>query len=106
MAKIYDANGQKMNVNGICDEIINTITAEQKSILAEHIRTYKDTFKNSHMVIAHAILDSYRSLDSTSEQGMRIRKLLDNIMTKYQKSNPANTEDQSAYNNLISTILG
>ena len=104
MAKIYNANGQKMNVNGICDEIINTITAEQKSILAEHIRTYKDTFKNSHMVIAHAILDSYRSLDSTSEQGMRIRKLLDNIMTKYQKSNPANTEDQAIYYNLICRI--
>lgn len=104
MGKIYNANGGKMGLAEICEEIQQTITTEQKNLLAENIRRYDDVFQNSQMKLAHAILDTYRSIDSTSEQGVRMRKLLDNIMTKYQKSTPANANDQAIYYNLICRI--
>lgn len=104
MGRIYNANGNKMNLAEICAEIQETITSEQKNILADNIKKYEDIFQNSQMKLAHAILDSYRSIDSTSEQGVRMRKLLDNIMTKYQKSTPANADDQAIYYNLICRI--
>lgn len=103
MAKIYDANGNKMNVTGICDELIQIMTAEQKDVLAKSVAKYE--FGNSQIRLAHGILDAYRSIDGTNEQGVRVRKLLDNLMTKYQKSIPANAEDQAVYNNLISKMM-
>ena len=56
------------------------------------------------MKLPHGILDEYRLFDGTSEQGARLRMLLDNIMTKYQKSTPANADDQAIYRNLINDI--
>lgn len=100
MSKIYDANGNKMNVAGIVAEVIAIATDEQKELLTKSLQKYAD-IDNSHMKVAHAILDSYRFIDGTSEQGMRLRKLLDNIMTKYQKSSNTTADDQSQYNYLI-----
>ena len=102
MAKVYDANGNKMNVTGICAELLEVMNAEQKKMLADAIGKYE--FDNSQMKLAHSILDIYRNIDGTNEQGMRIRKLLDNLMTKYQKSTPANVEDQSVYHDFIARI--
>ena len=102
MAKIYDANGNKMNVTGICAELMEKMTPEQKEVLANAVAKYE--YDNSQMKLAHGILDAYRSIDGTSEQGMRVRKLLDNLMTKYQKSTPANAEDQAIYHNFITEI--
>ena len=102
MGKIYDASGAKMNVAGIVAEIISITTDEQKKVLADNIARYD--FANDQMKLAHGILDSYKSIDSTSEQGMRLRKLLDNIMTKYQKSTVANADDQSQYRYLITEL--
>ena len=104
MGRIYNAIGIKMNLAEICAEIQETITSEQKNILADNIKKYEDIFQNSQMKLAHAILDSYRSIDSTSEQGARMRKLLNNIMIKYQKSTPANADAQAIYHNLICKI--
>lgn len=102
MSRIYDANGNKMNVAGIVAEVIEIITDEQKKLLANSIAKYE--MANSHAKLAHGILDVYKSIDSTSEQGMRLRKLLDNIMTKYQKSNNTTADDQSQYNYLIGQL--
>ena len=102
MAKIYDANGNKMNVAQICAELIETLTHEQKEILAKAVGKYD--YANDQMKLAHGILDTYRHIDSVSEQGARVRKLLDNLMTKYQKSTPANADDQAQYRNLINEI--
>ena len=102
MAKIYDANGNKMNVAGICAELVEKMTYEQKKMLATTVAKYE--YSNSQMRLAHSILDIYKNIDSTNEQGMRVRKLLDNLMTKYQKSTPANAEDQAIYNNFINEI--
>jgi hypothetical protein len=102
MAKIYDANGNKMNVAGICAELQETMTTEQKQLLANAVGKYE--YDNEQMKLAHGILDVYRSIDGSNEQGMRIRKLLDNLMTKYQKSTPANAEDQAVYRNFINDI--
>lgn len=102
MGKIYDANGAKMNVAGICAEVLEIVTPEQKSALAANLAKYD--FANDHMKLAHAILDTYKSIDSATEQGARLRKLLDNIMTKYQKSTVANTDDMSQYRFLITEL--
>ena len=102
MAKIYDENGNKMNVAGICAELQEKMTTEQKEVLAKAVAKYD--FTDSQAKLAHGILDAYRSIDGSNEQGMRVRKLLDNLMTKYQKSTPANAEDQAVYNNLVAKI--
>lgn len=102
MAKVYDKNGNKMNVAGICAELVEIMTYEQKQVLAKAVAKYE--FDNSQMKLAHGILDTYRHIESTSEQGARVRKLLDNLMTKYQKSTPANSDDQMHYRNLINEI--
>lgn len=102
MAKVYDKNGNKMNVAGICAELVEIMTYEQKQVLTKAVAKYE--FDNSQMKLAHGILDTYRHIESTSEQGARVRKLLDNLMTKYQKSTPANSDDQMYYRNLINEI--
>ena len=102
MGKIYDANGNKMNVAGIVAEVIEIATYEQKQMLSNAIAKYD--MANSHAKVAHGILDVYKSINSTDEQGMRLRKLLDNIMTKYQKSNNTTADDQSQYNYLIGQL--
>ena len=99
MSKIYDASGAKMNVAQICEELKVVLTAEQRKSLSNACSKYE--FDNSQMKLAHGIIDSYRLIDSISEQGMRARKLMDNIMTKYQKSLPANADDQMYYRNLL-----
>lgn len=102
MSKIYDKSGAKMNLAGICGELQEIMTVEQKEVLAKACDRYE--FDNSQMKLAHGILDTYRLVDSTSEQGMRVRKLMDNLMTKYQKATPANADDQVIYRNLLTEI--
>jgi hypothetical protein len=102
MARIYDKAGNKMGLHAICAELVEITTPDQKKILANAIAKYE--FDNSHMKLAHGILDSYRLIESTSEQGQRVRKLMDNIMTKYQKSTPANSDDQAIYRNCINDL--
>lgn len=102
MGKIYDANGIKMNVGGIVAEILEKTSDEQKKLLSSNISKYN--FDNAQMKLAHGILDSYKEIDSTTENGMRIRKLLDNIMTKYQKSAQPSADDMQQYNFLITEL--
>lgn len=104
MGKIYDKNGKKMNVSEICEEIISTMTNEEVDMLYSNIEAYDEEVDDAHGHIAHAILDSYKYIDSTSERGQRLRRLLDNIMTKYQKSTKTSDEDESSYKNLINSI--
>ena len=104
MGKIYDKNGKKMNVSEICEEIISTMTNEEVDMLYSNIEAYGEEVDDAHGHIAHAILDSYKYIDSTSERGQRLRRLLDNIMTKYQKSTKTSDEDESSYKNLINSI--
>ena len=102
MGRVYDASGNKMNVAGIVAEVLEIATDAQKQMLANSIAKYE--MANSHAKVAHGILDVYKSIESTTEQGMRLRKLLDNIMTKYQKSMNTTADDQSQYNYLIGQL--
>lgn len=103
MGKIYDANGNKMGLQAICDEIASIATKEQKEELLSAINKYD--YKDSQMKLAHGILDMYKKIDSATEQGARLRKLLDNLMTKYQKSvATTSADDQSIYHNLICSL--
>jgi len=102
MAKIYDKAGNKMGLQAICTELVEITTPDQKKILADAIAKYE--FDNSQMKLAHGILDSYRLIESTSEQGQRVRKLMNNIMIKYQKSTPAGADDQLIYRNCINDL--
>lgn len=100
MGKIYGVNGEKMGLQDICDEVVALVTEEQAQVLTNNIGKFD--FKDSQMKLAHGILDTYKTIDGTSETGARLRKLLDNLMNKYQKSViqiPA--DQQSIYHNLI-----
>lgn len=102
MARIYDAQGNKMNLQAIAQELTDIMTEEQKQALLQATEKYE--FDNSQMKLAHGILDTYRSIESTTEQGQRVRKLMDNLMTKYQKSTPANADDQAIYHSLLVSL--
>lgn len=99
MSKIYDKAGNKMNVGGIVAEILEIATDEQKKMLADSMAKYGEM--NSHAKVAHGILDVYKNIDGNTDQGARLRKLLDNIMTKYQKSSNTTADDQSQYHYLF-----
>ena len=99
MARIYDKAGNKMNLQAIAQELVDIMTTEQKQVLLQATEKYE--FENSQMKLAHGILDTYRHIESTTEQGQRVRKLMDNLMTKYQKSTPANSDEQTIYHQIL-----
>lgn len=104
MGKIYDKEGKRMNVTDICREIQNITTKEQRSIIGVHVRHHVEHNPDitEQAVFAYSVLDSYHQIDSTTEQGARLRKLMDNLMTKYQKSTMnASAEDMAEYKGLI-----
>lgn len=102
MGKVYDASGNRMNVAGIVAEVLEIATDDHKKMLANAIAKYD--MASSHAKVAHGILDIYKDIDCTTEYGMRLRKLLDNIMTKYQKSSNTTADDQSQYNYMIGQL--
>lgn len=109
MGKVYDVNGVKMNVAEICSEVIKIMPADIKTKMAESINGYIDVSPDRTLqyCIAHSILDNYSSIESTTESGTRLRKLCDNIMTRYQKSTTnASTEDMVVYHDLAEVITG
>jgi hypothetical protein len=105
MSKVYDTNGNKMSVQNMLEELRNN--SSYATPLAKALDTDNSkSIKNSQMRLAHAILDSYKSVDGTTPEGERARKILDNLMTKYQKSNGTpSTEDNSAYHSFICDTL-
>lgn len=105
MGRLYDANGAKMNVTQACTELQTIMTHGQATMMNNAIKQYIHLGWKPNKIIAHAVLDSYVDIESTSETGQRVRKIMDWLMTKYQKSSYSPTaEDTEAYNNLIATI--
>lgn len=107
MGKIYDKDGKKMNVTEICGEVMDIITEYEISKLYGAMERVQIKDAKPLESLSHAILDVYKYIESTSERGQRLRKLLDNIMTKYQKSvGNVSEEDNKSYTNLINMIKG
>lgn len=103
MGKIYDKDGKKMGISEICTELLNTMTDAQVVMLNDAMAHTSDDQRKE---IAHAILDTYRFVDSSSEQGQRVRKLMDNLMIKYQKSTVQPTEiERDAYTGFINKLI-
>ena len=69
MARIYDKSGAKMGLQAICGELVESMTAEQKKVLAEATDRYN--FDNDQMKLAHGILDTYRHIEYTGSQRVR-----------------------------------
>lgn len=100
MAKIYDESGNAMNMQQILGEISNTINDGDALTLGKAINMQTEG-KNSLRKLSHAILDSYAAITDD-----RIKKLLNRVMIRYQKSTtPASNDDQSAYHSLMCDIL-
>lgn len=106
MGKIYDANGKKMGLAEICEELLNTMNDSQVITVECAIDDNMVAANgNPRRAFAHAVLDSYKHIDSTSEQGQRVRKLMDNLMNKYQKSAVQPTEmEMDTYQGLVNKI--
>lgn len=105
MGKIYDTQGNKMNVQQILGEVVSTITDTQSEVLGRSLIAYNGVSASDRRM-AHAILDSYKYIDGTTPQGERMRRLCDNLMTKYQKSiGNISVEDSSAYHSAICDII-
>jgi hypothetical protein len=104
MGKVYTANGEKMNVQQILAELQGTTVTKEplrKSLTSD----LSKSIKNDQMRLAHAVLDCYKNVDGATPEGERARKLMDNIMTKYQKSvGTPSAEDQAMYHSFICDI--
>lgn len=107
MGRLYDENGAKMNVVQACEELTRLLTEDELNKMSANMCTCDQHEASSHKMLAHAILDTYSSIDSTSDRGQRVRKIMDWLMTKYQKSIATTTEEENtAYTRLILKING
>lgn len=103
MGKIYNAEGKRMGIAEICAEIKQTVTDQQRASISNMVWfNSKSEGMTPQALVAHTVLDAYHLIESYTEQGMRLRKLMDNLMTKYQKSaTNASEEDMRYYKDLI-----
>lgn len=101
MGKIYDGEN-KLNILQVCDKLRNEITAEQAKALAPHHNVAHTTAKAQ---FAHMVLDGYKSMPSTTEQDMAIKKLAKHLMEKYMKSSATMENEESAFKILIDDII-
>ena len=101
MGKIYDGEN-KLNILQVCDKLRNEITAEQAKALASHHNVAHTTAKAQ---FAHMVLDGYKSMPSTTEQDMAIKKLAKHLMEKYMKSSATMENEESAFKILIDDII-
>lgn len=105
MGKIYDANGNKMDVAGICKEITEKVNADELKVMKECITKYDGILKKPNEILAHVFVDTYRKISSIDERGQRIRKLTAGIINKYQKSiTEPRAEDIAEYQALLDYI--
>lgn len=111
MGRVYDANGNKMGVKEICEELVSRLDTDTAKVIADNIGVHCSVVdavnkEYSQSSFAHAVLDSYKHIDSTTENGQRLRKLMDNLMTKYQKSTASpSADDMKAYSNMVKSIF-
>lgn len=99
MGKVFDANGNKMNFSQVCTYLKHNLTDEHLRVLGNHMPKEG----TPHARFAHAVLDSYKYAESTSDAGVEVRKALDYMLTKYQKSSqPLNVVDSDDVKELIS----
>lgn len=107
MGKIYDKDGNKMDVAGICREIGDIIKPEESAEVAKQISKYDGVLDKPNAKLAHAFVDTYRKISSTDERGQRLRKLMAGVINKYQKSvTEPRAEDNAEYQELIYVITG
>jgi hypothetical protein len=104
MGKVYDASNNRMGAQQMLDELRGNGSLHPLSVALSS--DLSKSIKNDQMRLAHAILDSYKSIDSTTPEGERARRILDNLMTKYQKSvGTLSTDDSQAYHSFICDIV-
>ena len=103
MGKIYEGEN-KLNILQVCDKLRNEITPAQATVLAKHYNQI-DTNTSAKAQFAHMVLDGYKSMPSTTEQDMAIKKLAKHLMEKYMKSSATMENEESAFKILIDDII-
>ena len=102
MGRIYEGD-TKLNILQVCDKLRNEITSEQAKVLVAHIDKYKSM--SAKTAFAHMVLDGYKSMPSTTEHDMMIKKLAKHLMEKYMKSTTTMEGEDSVFNLLIDDIV-
>ena len=102
MGRIYEGD-TKLNILKVCDKLRNEITTEQANVLAKHINKYKSM--NAKTIFAHIVLDGYKTMPSTTEHDMMVKKLAKHLMERYMKSTATMEGEDSAFNMLIDDII-
>lgn len=102
MGKIYDGEN-KLNQIQVCGKLMNEITELQARPLAKALINSQDN--NEKRKFAHAVLDAYKEMPSTTDHDMEVKKLSKHLMEKYMKSISTMEGEGSAYRLLIENII-
>lgn len=107
MAKIYDEKGTRMTTEQVITSLKGFIPQDHMELLATAIENTSIATNPANYRLAHAILETYKLLDTTaSPEHEKSKKYLKNLLDKYMKSNMEATKSEiAAYNDLIVTIL-
>lgn len=106
MGRLYNENGEKMNVVQACNELVGKMSEDQMKAMGKITEQYVNMGWSDQKSVAHAILDTYSKIGSVAENDQRVRKIMDWLMTKYQKSTATPTaEEDAGYRMIIESII-
>lgn len=106
MGKIYDKDGNKMGVAGICKEIMEIATDDEVTKMSEAMQEF-DGIKKPSAKLAHTFVEMYSTVSMSDERGARLRKLMAGIINKHQKSvSEPSATDMAEYQALVDYING
>lgn len=93
----------KLNQVQVADKLRNEITEPQAKPIAKALAATKDN--NEKRRFAHAVLDAYKEMPSTTDHDMEVKKLTKHLMEKYMKSTAVVDGEGSVFRLLINDIL-
>lgn len=100
MAKIYE-NGIKLTNVQVTEVLMNEMPSTHREIFR---KTLDSNIPNFRKRFAHAVLDCYKVLPTTTEQEEKSKKYCKFLMEKYMKSSTAADGEESAMQLLVNGI--
>lgn len=100
MARIYE-NGVKLNNMQVAEILMNEMPESHKNVICKYL---SDTNENAKRNFAHAILDCYKLLDTSTPEEEKSKKYCKFLLDKYMKSSVTMDGEDSVMLLLINDI--
>lgn len=109
MSKIYDENGARMTNEQVAVALKTIMPDEHKKLMATAISAISDKpdISNSRRIFAHAVVDTYRFMQTETPEQEKSKKWSKFLLDKYMKSTASSGagEDKAIFD-LINFITG